>query len=237
MISREGARHLPGDNQERKPRPAFTETLKRQFREMVKAITDKPRPREPTQPRRRTEDTGRAAFRMAARKIMRRAVRIPAAAYAAATYLWDTLDWLNPWQNDTASTSELAEDFHYCGAKSSFPAPLAVLARLHVQQQYTNAHRFCHEREGKKHGRWLEIGTARQDSSGVIHAFLDRTPIGGFNGYVYFAPVGTNRHSPNRSGPPHIRTPRTRFSVFRRFRPPESAQFSTVRNDCAMPHQ
>src|SRR5664279_1180109 len=106
-------RHLPGDKQERKPRPAFTETLKRQFREMVKAITNKTPAPEPTQPRRRREDTGRAAFRMAAGKIMRRAVRIPAAAYAAATYLWDTLDWLNPWQNDTASTSELGEDFHY----------------------------------------------------------------------------------------------------------------------------
>ena len=78
---------------------------------------------------------------------------------------------------------------------------------------------FALRREGKKHGRWLEIGTARPDSSGVIHAFVDRTPIGGFNGYVCFAPIGThNRHSPNRSGPPHIRTTKTRFSVFRRFR-------------------
>jgi hypothetical protein len=50
---------------------------------------------------------------------------------------------------------------------------------------------FALKREGKRHGRWLEIGTARQDSAGVIHAFLDRTPIGGFNGYVYFAPIGT----------------------------------------------
>jgi hypothetical protein len=92
MISREGTRHLPGDNQERKTRPAFTETLKRQFREMMKAMTDRPPAPEATQPRRRTEDTGRAALRMAAGKIVRRAVRIPAAAYAAATYLWDTLD-------------------------------------------------------------------------------------------------------------------------------------------------
>jgi hypothetical protein len=50
---------------------------------------------------------------------------------------------------------------------------------------------FALRREGKKYGRWLEIGTARYESTGVIHVFLDRTPIGGFNGYVYFAPKGT----------------------------------------------
>jgi hypothetical protein len=63
---------------------------------------------------------------------------------------------------------------------------------------------FALRREGKKHGRWLEIGTARQDSSGVIHAFLDRTPIGGFNGYVYFAPIGTQPPLPEAERPaPH----------------------------------
>jgi len=49
---------------------------------------------------------------------------------------------------------------------------------------------FALKREGRRHGRWLEIGTARQDANGVIHVFLDRTPIGGFNGYVYVAPIG-----------------------------------------------
>ena len=57
------------------------------------------------------------------------------------------------------------------------------------------------KREGKKHGRWLEIGTARQDSDGVIHAFLDRTPIGGFNGYVYFAPIGAQPPLPEPERP------------------------------------
>jgi hypothetical protein len=109
MISREGARHLLGDNQERKPRPTFAETLKRQFRELMKAITNKPPAPQPVQRRRRTEDTG-TAFRMAARKMMRRAARIPAAAYSATVYLWGTLDWLNPWQHDASSTSELDED-------------------------------------------------------------------------------------------------------------------------------
>jgi len=123
MTSREGMRHLPGDDQERRPRPAFTETLKRQFREMVKAMTDRPPAPEPTQPRcRRTEDTGRAAFRTAAGKIVRRAVRLPAAAQAAATYLRDTLDWLNLWHDDPASSNELAEDYEQ-SAQHLYPHP------------------------------------------------------------------------------------------------------------------
>jgi hypothetical protein len=57
---------------------------------------------------------------------------------------------------------------------------------------------FALKREGKRYGRWLEIGTARQESTGVIHLFLDRTPIGGFNGYAYLAPLGSQ---PPLSGP------------------------------------
>jgi hypothetical protein len=111
MTSREGTRHLPGDEQERKPRPAFIETLKRQFRAAVNAITHESPAPQLVQRRRGSEDTGRA-FRMAARKAMRRAARLPAEAYASATaYLSDTLDWLNPWNNDAASGSELAEDY------------------------------------------------------------------------------------------------------------------------------
>ena len=112
MISREGARHLPGDNQERKTRPTFAETLKRQFRAVMNAITNKLPAPQPVQRRRRTEDTGKA-FRMTARKIIRRAARIPAAAYAATAYLWDTLDCLNPWQHDASTTSELDDDYQH----------------------------------------------------------------------------------------------------------------------------
>ena len=39
-------------------------------------------------------------------------------------------------------------------------------------------------------GRWLEIGTGRDDQDGAVHVFLDRMPIGGFTGYVYLAPIG-----------------------------------------------
>jgi hypothetical protein len=60
---------------------------------------------------------------------------------------------------------------------------------------------FALKRENKKFGRWLEIGTARQESNGVIHLFLDRTPIGGFNGYAYLAPIGSQPPLPEPERP------------------------------------
>ncbi len=50
---------------------------------------------------------------------------------------------------------------------------------------------FTRKRLGKRHFTWLEIGNGRLDTDGTFHGFLDRTPIGGFDGYVYFAPIGT----------------------------------------------
>jgi len=55
---------------------------------------------------------------------------------------------------------------------------------------------FAFKNEGKRQGRWLEVGTARLESDGVIHLFLDRTPIGGFNGYAYLAPAGAKPPGP-----------------------------------------
>lgn len=112
MISREGTRPLPSDNQARKTRPTFTETLKGQFRALMNAITNQRLTPQPVQRRRRTEDTGKA-FRRTARKMMPRAARIPAAAYRATAYLWDTLDWLNPWRHDASTTGELDDDYQY----------------------------------------------------------------------------------------------------------------------------
>ena len=49
----------------------------------------------------------------------------------------------------------------------------------------------------KKYGRWLEIGKARiEGPDKPAHIFLDRTPIGGWNGYTYLAPVGKNPPEP-----------------------------------------
>jgi len=60
---------------------------------------------------------------------------------------------------------------------------------------------FALKREGRRFGRWLEIGHARLESDGVIHVFLDRTPIGGFNGYAYLAPAGRQPPPPEPSRP------------------------------------
>lgn len=60
---------------------------------------------------------------------------------------------------------------------------------------------FALKREGRGIGRWLEIGVARQDNTGVIHLSLDRTPIGGFNGYAYLAPLGSRPPTPEPERP------------------------------------
>jgi hypothetical protein len=60
---------------------------------------------------------------------------------------------------------------------------------------------YALKREGKRYGKWLEIGNARQDSAGVIHVYLDRTPIGGFNGYAYLAPIGAQPPLPEPERP------------------------------------
>src|ERR1017187_5721845 len=48
---------------------------------------------------------------------------------------------------------------------------------------------------------WLEIGRGRLDSNGVFHGFLDRMPIGGFTGYVHFAPIGPEPPLPEPERP------------------------------------
>jgi hypothetical protein len=50
---------------------------------------------------------------------------------------------------------------------------------------------FAFKREGRKFGRWLEIGVARAEDDGQIRVFLDRLPIGGFTGGVLLSPIGT----------------------------------------------
>ena len=76
------------------PAQKFWKVVAGELVRRVRALQPPPR-------RRRSEDTGRA-FRAAA-KIVRRAVALPAAAYAAAGFLSDTLDWLNLWQGNDAA--------------------------------------------------------------------------------------------------------------------------------------
>jgi hypothetical protein len=96
LIAGEVANPRP-EPKDAKNRTSFAAAIKAQFRQLAEAMT--PRVPTPSRQRQRTEDEGRAAFGIAARNIMRRAVRLPAETYAAATaYLSDTLDWLNLWQ-------------------------------------------------------------------------------------------------------------------------------------------
>lgn len=81
------------------PRPAPRAAPAGIFRKVAGELARRANSVQPAPRRRRREDTGRAFT--AAKKIVRRAVALPA-VYAAAAYLSDTLDWLNLWQdNDT----------------------------------------------------------------------------------------------------------------------------------------
>jgi hypothetical protein len=71
-----------------------------------------------------------------------------------------------------------------------------------MSESNTSTHiAFALRKEGKRYGKWLEIGTARHENDGVIHLFLDRTPIGGFNGYVYLSPKGMKPPDPQPERP------------------------------------
>jgi hypothetical protein len=49
----------------------------------------------------------------------------------------------------------------------------------------------------KKFGRWLEIGTARiEGPDKPAHVSINRTPIGGWNGYIYLAAIGAKPPDP-----------------------------------------
>lgn len=56
---------------------------------------------------------------------------------------------------------------------------------------------YALKREGRRTGRWLEVGTARiEGPDKPAHIHIDRTPTGGFNGYVYFSPIGVKPPDP-----------------------------------------
>jgi len=59
---------------------------------------------------------------------------------------------------------------------------------------------YTMQRIGKKLGRWLEVGSGRIDADG-IHVFLDRTPVGGFTGYVRLITQGSPPPEPKPQRP------------------------------------
>jgi hypothetical protein len=66
---------------------------------------------------------------------------------------------------------------------------------------------FARRRLGKRHFTWLEIGKGRLDIDLKFHGILDRLPIGGFDGYVYFAPIGTTPLEPEPHRPEDLSEP------------------------------
>jgi hypothetical protein len=50
---------------------------------------------------------------------------------------------------------------------------------------------FAFKPEGRKFGRWLEIGVACAEENGQIRVSLDRLPTGGFRGRFLLSPIGT----------------------------------------------
>lgn len=107
-----------GDHPRQEPgraanRNSFAAMLKEQFRKLARSLTTSQAPApQPTKRRRRTEDTGQAVFRMAAKKIMRRTVRLPAAAYAAVSYLADALEWFDHELADMDEDMQPGEQHH-----------------------------------------------------------------------------------------------------------------------------
>jgi hypothetical protein len=61
---------------------------------------------------------------------------------------------------------------------------------------------FAKKYVSKKLYIWLEIGKGREDKkTGQFHGMLDRTPIGGFNGYVCYVPIGSKPPEPEPERP------------------------------------
>jgi hypothetical protein len=123
MMRLEGAGSLPGDKQEPEtgtPARRLFEprAIKQLFRAVKNALTRHDGPQEVK--RKRREETGRA-FRMTARKLLRRVARLPVEAYArATTYLADTLDWLNQWHHHD---DHLTEDANPAVNDDLYPHP------------------------------------------------------------------------------------------------------------------
>ncbi len=66
-------------------------------------------------------------------------------------------------------------------------------------------HAYTLKREGRRlrQGRWLQIGSARQEDDGIMHLFLDTLPIGGFSGTFISHRLANSRpfSSRRRNGP------------------------------------
>ncbi|HUA82823.1 MAG TPA: hypothetical protein VMB85_03120 [Bryobacteraceae bacterium] len=107
----------PNDKDNENRRSGFRQTLRRQFRELVKHLTGRgPEPR--PKPRRRREGEAGRGFKAAAKQILRRIASLP--PFYLMRPAWDTFTWLRIWdannpaaglcENSVESTQEYASD-------------------------------------------------------------------------------------------------------------------------------
>jgi hypothetical protein len=47
-------------------------------------------------------------------------------------------------------------------------------------------------RKGRRVGRWIDEGVARVEPDGTVNVYLHSLPIGGFDGRIHLAQIGTN---------------------------------------------
>ena len=47
-------------------------------------------------------------------------------------------------------------------------------------------------RKGRRVGRWIDEGVARFEPDGSVNVYLHSLPIGGFDGRIHLAKIGTN---------------------------------------------
>ena len=52
-------------------------------------------------------------------------------------------------------------------------------------------------RKGRRLGRWIDEGVARVEPDGSVNVYLHSLPIGGFNGRIHLAKIGTSPPDPN----------------------------------------
>jgi hypothetical protein len=62
---------------------------------------------------------------------------------------------------------------------------------------------YALKRETRTAFRWLEIGMARieNDGSGNHDIYVDRLPVGGFNGHIHLSPIGVKPEVPTQTQP------------------------------------
>ena len=120
---------------------------------------------------------------------MRRAVRMPAAVFAAA-FLSDTLNWLNLWHGNEAAGGDLAGNSTRPGR--IIYRRISSLARAVAWPKPPNrtpTTPLPGNGSADKFGPWIKIGSGRlnQDGAEIVLRVL---PIGGFSGYVRLIPNG-----------------------------------------------